>query len=290
MSGYDGAYSAALRADARLSRFDPLSHIIYFDDFDNGLQGWTALIGNYEKSLDSMLPPYRDLRPPMLSNATMWDTGSAGALDGTYAMKLATRPETGGLAVAVKRATWRVQGPIQLEAYVTFKPEATELELSERDVRAFGVLFDLQDAERRVMPHLRYLNAQAGEPVARWQYKKDREALEDIGASGKTQSHFHLAPTGWLEAPGDPQPLCYNEIATKQNWHYLKVGFDLASMSFLSFCCNDRVYDVSQIEPMVMPAMANLWCMLNTVFWVETDLDKRAFLYVDSVLLSGEWS
>jgi len=290
MPGYDRTYSAALRADPRLSRFDPLSHIIFFDDFDNGLQGWTALIGNYEKSLNSMLPPYRDLRPPMLSNATMWDTGSAGALDGTYAMKLATRAEAGGLAVAVKRATWRVQGPIQLEAYVTFKPEATELELSERDVRAFGVLFDLQDAERRVMPHLRYLNAQAGAPVARWQYKKDREALEDIGASGKTRSHFHLAPTGWLEAPGDPQPLCYNEIATKQNWHYLKVGFDLASMSFLSFRCNDRVYDVSQIAPMVMPAMANLWCMLNTVFWVETDLDKRAFLYVDSVLLSGEWS
>jgi hypothetical protein len=28
--------------------------------------------------------------------------------------------------------------------------------------------------------------------------------------------------------------------------------------------------------------------MLNVVFWVETDIDKRAFLYLDSVLLSGE--
>ena len=36
------------------------------------------------------------------------------------------------------------------------------------------------------------------------------------------------------------------------------------------------------------PAMANLFCMLNTTFWVEIDVDKRAFLYLDSVLLSGE--
>ena len=279
---------SALRADPRLSRFDPLPRILTFDDFDAGLQGWTGLIGNYEKTLDSMLPEYRDLRPPMLSNSTMWDTGSAGSFDGTYAMKLATRPQRGGLAVAVKRITWRTQRPIQLEAYVTFKPEATEMALSELDVRAFGVLFDLQDAEHRVMPHLRYLNAMEGQPVARWQYKKDREPLENIGGSGKTRSHFHLAPTGWLELPGGAQPLCYNEIATKQNWHYLKVGFDLETMSFLSFRCNDRVYDVSRIAPMALPAMANLWCMLNVVFWVETDRDKRAFLYVDSVVLSGE--
>jgi hypothetical protein len=29
--------------------------------------------------------------------------------------------------------------------------------------------------------------------------------------------------------------------------------------------------------------------MLNTAFWVETDVDKRAFLYLDSVLLSGDF-
>ena len=280
---------AALRANPRLSRFDPLSRILCLDDFDAGLQGWTELIGNYEKSLDSMLPGFRDLRPPMLSNGTMWDTGSAGSLDGTYAMKLATRPQKGSIAVAIKRATWRSLGPIQLEAYVTFNPEATKLELSERDVRAFGVLLDLQDSERRVMPHLRYLNALDGESVAHWQYKKDRVPLEDIGSSGKTRSHFHLASEGWLDVPHGHQQLCYNEIATKQNWHYLKVGFDLETMSFVCFQCNDRVYDVSQIAPMVMPAMPNLWCMLNAGFWVETDRDKRAFLYVDSVLLSGEW-
>ena len=36
--------------------------------------------------------------------------------------------------------------------------------------------------------------------------------------------------------------------------------------------------------------VSNLACMLNLAFWVETDIDKRAFLYLDSVLLSGEWA
>ena len=271
------------------SRFDPLSRTIYHDDFDRGLQGWTALIGNYEKTLDSMLPPYRDLRGPMLSNSTMWDTGSAGSFDGTYSLKLATRPAAGSLAVAVKRVTFRHAGPIQLEAYLTFKPEATELELSELDVRAIGIVFDLQDGEHRVMPHLRYLNALDGEPIGRWQFKREREHLAGIGASGKTQSHFHLAGSGWEDVPDGEQLLCYNEIATKQNWHYVRIGFDLESMSFTAFQCNDRQYDVSQMAPMVMPAMANLWCMLNVCLVVETDCDKRAFLCVDSVTLSGDF-
>ena len=275
--------------DPKLSRFSPLARIITFDDFDRGLNGWTSLIGNYEGSLASLLPGYRDLRGPMLSNHSMWDTGSAGSWDGTYAMKLATRPNAGSLAVAVKRLTWRHAGMIQVEAYVTSKPEATEMQLSELDVRAFGFVFDLQNSQDRVMPHLRYLNALDGSMVGQWQYKSHRESLEDIGGSGKTKSHFHLSGDGWEDLPGDQQLLCYNEIATKQNWHYMRLTFDLADMSFAAFQFNDREYDVSGIVPIVMPAMANLWCMLNLVFFIETDIDKRAFLNVDSVLLSGEF-
>ena len=40
------------------------------------------------------------------------------------------------MAVSIKRLSWRVSGPIQLELYFTFKPKATELLLSEADVRA----------------------------------------------------------------------------------------------------------------------------------------------------------
>jgi hypothetical protein len=279
-----------LNADPKLSRFEPLDRILFYDDFDQGLQGWSELIGNYEHTLDAMLPEYRDMRPPMLSNLTMWDTGTAGSMEGNYALKLATRPSSGAIAVSLKRQSWREQGLIQLETYFTFKPEASALLLSELDVRAIGVLFDVQDREKRWMPHLRYLNAFEGQRLAKWQYKSRREPVMAIGNSGKTVSHFHLRPIGWSDVPGGEQLLCYNEIATKMNWHYLKVQLDLASRSFTGYQCNDQFYDTRGMETMQMPAMANLWCMLNIAFWVETDVDKRAFLYLDSVLVSGEWS
>ena len=136
----------SLLANPRLSRFDPLERILCYDDFDAGLNGWTGLIGNYEDSLNTMLPDYRDLRPPMLSNLTMWDTGTAGSMEGTYALKLATRPQAGGLSVGIKRHTFRALGQVQLECYFAFKPEASKLKLGEMDVRAWGVLFDCRTA------------------------------------------------------------------------------------------------------------------------------------------------
>ena len=282
---------ALLNADPRLSRFDPLDRILYYDDFDSGINGWSELIGNYEGSLDAGLPEYADMRPPMLSNLTMWDTGTAGSMEGTYALKLATRPRQGALAVSIKRQTFRKRGPLQLEFYFTFKPEASKLRLSELDVRAFGVLFDFQDgrdAESRWLPQLRYLNAFEGERVARWQTKPETRLFHDIGDSGKTVSHYHFGTENWVDVPGEPQLLCYNEIATKMNWHYLKVGVDTERRCFTGFQCNDCVYGPEEMTVIEFPAMANLFCMLNTTLWVETDVDKRAFLYVDSVLLSAE--
>lgn len=281
-----------LKADPRLSRFEPLERILCYDDFDTGLCGWSPLIGNYEDSLDSILPEYRDLRPPMLSNLTMWDTGTAGSMEGTYALKLATRPTAGSLAVGIKRHTFRRLTKVQLECYFAFKPEASELALGEMDVRAFGVLFDIQDGRpeggKRWMPHLRYHNAQDGERVARWQFKPETRPFADIGGSGKTVSHFHLGPEGWEDVAAPPQLLCYNEIPTKMNWHYLRVGLDLSKHTFTGFQCNDHIYDAAAMKCIEMPAMANLWCMLNMAFWAEAERDKRAFFYVDSVLISAE--
>lgn len=272
-----------------LDRFDPLPRIIFLDDFDNGIGGWTALIGNYEGSLDTVLPPYRDHRPPQLSNLTMWDTGTNGAFDGTYAMKIATRPKKGHQAVALKRITFRKACPIRMEAYFTFKPEATALELSNLDVRSIGFLYDLQDSKSRVMPHLRYLNALDGVSKQVWQYKKETTRFHNIGNSGNTVSHYHLAPEGWIDVPNGAQSMCYNEIATKQNWHYMRVDFDLATMRYISMQCNDKVIDLSGVDSITIPAMSNLWCMLNVIFFAEADTDKRTFFYLDSVLLSGDF-
>ncbi len=278
-----------LLAQPTLSRFDPLKRIIFFDDFDNGINGWTELIGNYEKTLDSVLPPYRDHRPPQLSNLSMWDTGSVGSMDGTYALKIATRAKKGHQAVTLKRITFRRVCPIRLETYFTFKPEAKDLLLSDQDVRSVGFLYDLQNDEERVMPHIRYLNCEDGELQQKWQFKRETTGFHEIGGTGKTVSHYHLAPEGWTDLPGGDQKLCYNEIATKHNWHYLRLDFDLRTMKFMALQCNDHQFDVSTLDSIHIPAMPNLWCMLNVAFFAEADANKRVFFYLDSVLLSGDF-
>ena len=139
------------------------------------------------------------------------------------------------------------------------------------------------------MPHLRYLNAMDGVATKKWQFKHKREPLVQIGGTGKTRSHFHLGPKGWEDVPGGVQELCYNEIPTKYNWYYMRVDLDLDARQITALQCDSRVHDTTGVAPMVLPAMPNLQCMLNLAFWVETDIDKRAFLYLDSVLLSGEW-
>jgi len=289
--------TAAMRlANPALSRFDPMKRIICFDDFDRGLCGWTQLVGNYEHTLDVMLPGYAQHTQPMLSTITHWDAGTHGAFDGTYALKVATKPKRGSQNVAIKRLTFRKAGPIRLEFYFTFKPEANELRLSETDIRSIGFLYDLQTGDRsegkggtRVMPHLRFLNAENGEHIQKWQYKEETTPFKPLGTEGKTVTHYHLQPKDWKDIPGGAQKLCYNEIPTKINWHYARFDFDLARMRMIEFQCNDRIHDVSALGAIVIPAMRNLWCMLNICFFAEADTDKRAFLYIDSVCLSGDF-
>lgn len=281
-------------ADPDLSRFDPLPRIIAYDDFDRGFCGWTQLVGNYEHTLDGMLPGYAQHTQAMLSTLGTWDFGSHGALDGSYALKIATRPRKGAQNVSIKRLTFRKRGPIRLEFYFTFKPEANELRLSERDVRSIGFLYDLQSGDSdtdslRVMPHMRFLNALDGEHLQKWQFKPRTTPLKPLGTENETFTHYHLAPTDWQDLAGGHQKLCYNEIPTKVNWHYACFDFDLEVWKATGFRCNDRVFDVSGYEPIKIPGMRNLWCMLNLAFFTEADTDKRAFLYVDSVCLSGDF-
>ncbi len=278
---------ALLRADPRLSKFDPLSRIFLFDDFSDGLQGWIALMGNYEDDLDRMHPGYRQITTPMLSTLSFWDSGSHGALSGSYALKLATRPKTGALNVALKRLTYVKPCPIQVEFWFTFKPEASERRLSETDMRSVGLVLDLQDDRHRIMPHLRYLNSHGGQRVEKWQFKQKEVPFHRV--SDKTVTHFHLADQDWEDISGEPQILCYNEIPTKVNWQYCKMGFDLRTMKYTHFQCNDVVYDMSDKGTLEIKAMPNLRGMLNVVFFCESDSDKRSCFYVDSVCVSGEW-
>lgn len=285
---------AMLRADPKLSRFDPLPRIISHDMFSEGHSGWSQLVGNYQGDLDTMLPGYAQHTSAMLSTLPHWDAGSHGGMGSSYALKIATRPRRGAQNAAIKRHTFRHRGRIRFETYFTFKPEATELKLGETDVRSVGFLFDLQSGDsdaggERVMPHIRFLNALDGEHVQKWQFKQSNTEFESVGTGEGVLSHYHLAPEGWEDLPGAGQRLCYNEIATKINWTYLCFDFDLDTMKPLALRCNDRELDVSGMDSIRMPAMKNLWCMLNFVFFAETDTDKRAFLYVDSVCVSGDF-
>lgn len=285
---------AMSRADPALSRFDPLPRIVSHDDFSRGHCGWSQLVGNYEDDLDTMLPGYAQHTSAMLSTLSHWDAGSHGGQSGSYALKIATRPRPGAQNVAIKRLTFRKRGPIRFEMYFTFKPEAAELKLGETDVRSVGLLFDLQGGDsdagaERVMPHLRFLNALDGEHLQKWQYKAHQTEFKPVGSGDKILSHYHLSPDGWQDLPGGNQRLCYNEIPTKVNWTYLRFDFDLGAMKALSLQCNDRVFDMSGFDSIRMPAMKNLWCMLNFALFAETDVAKRAFLYVDSVCISGDF-
>ena len=285
---------AMLHADPKLSRFDPLPRIISHDDFSNGHCGWSQLVGNYEDDLDTMLPGYAQHTSAMLSTLGHWDAGSHGGMDSSYALKIATRPRPGAQNVTIKRLTFRKRGPIRFEMYFTFKPEATELKLGETDVRSVGFLFDLQGGDsdasaERVMPHVRFLNALDGQHVHKWQYKSHQTEFKHVGSGDRILSHYHLSPDGWQDLPGGAQRLCYNEIATKVNWTYLRFDFDLEAMKALSFQCNDRIFNMAGFDSIRMPAMKNLWCMLNFALFAETDVAKRAFLYVDSVCISGDF-
>ena len=283
----DSVQKALLRADPGLSRFAPLSRILFYDVFSRGHNGWTTLVGNYEDDIDTMHPGYQQITAPMLSNLSHWDCGTHGAMSGAYALKVATRKKAGAQSVAIKRITYQRACPIKLEFYFTFKPEASDLKLSKLDVRSVGVLFDLQDDKNRVMPHLRFLNAHDGRPMQRWQYKEKQVDFRRF--SDETVTHYHLADQDWIDLPGDAQELCYNEIPTKVNWHYAAVGVDLRTMRYTDFQCNDRVYDMSDVGTLTLDAMPNLRGMLNVAFFAEADSEKRTFLYLDSVVLSGEW-
>src|SRR5690606_26415364 len=98
------------RRNVSLEKYNPLDRILFHDDFDEGINGWCELVGNHGGDLDRIRPAVADLRPPQLSSATFFDIGTHGALDGTYSLKLATRPKAGHQAVAIKRLTSQARG------------------------------------------------------------------------------------------------------------------------------------------------------------------------------------
>ncbi len=97
-------------SDVRLSKYNPRPRILCFDDFDEGINRWCELVGNHTGILDQIRPIAKDFRPPQLSSCTFFAIGTHGSVDGTYSLKLATRPLENHSAVAIKRMTYAERG------------------------------------------------------------------------------------------------------------------------------------------------------------------------------------
>lgn len=302
-------------ADPRLSKFDPLGRILAFDDFNEGTNGWTELIGNYDgrgdfRTVDDHM---RDFRPPQLSNATFFDTGTHGAMTGTYSLKLATRAHAGHTATAIRRLTMSGRGLLQIEAYFTYKVEANlggtpesnrfgdvtwdgNLHPSEAQFGAFTVATDLcGDGGLRYHTVARYQNADAeGKFVRQLVYPVVPEPTPREHFEGKIKLEYGddftaPNPDDWRSL-GEPFELCFNEVPGKINWHYLRWVIDTENRKNIEIQINDNVIDMRDVPvPPYKERYESLENLLNFYFSVRTLSGFRNFLYLDSVLISADW-
>lgn len=297
------------RADVRLSRYNPLRRILFFDDFDEGINGWTELCGNHDNNLDNIRPLVRDLRPPQLSNCTFFDVGTHGSVDGVYALKAATRPRVNHMCQLIKRLTYAKRGLVQFETYFTYKAETlfearkvpVTYDGNRHPVEAmfgdFTISNDVNDGEPEGERHhcaLRYVNTDfKGNFVKKWMYKTSLQVTTKMQLSGTpTPTDYHVEnPEHWKEVPGGAFSLCHNEVPTKVNWHYLRWLFDTGARRNVELQVNDRTMDLRDIPVPRYPPHQYESCdrLLNFCIDVRTHMNVRNFLFLDSVLVSVDW-
>lgn len=300
----------ALRSsDPTLSRFNPLSRILFVNDFDNGTNGWCELSGNHDNNLDNLRVKARDLRPPQLSSMSFFDTGTHGSIDGTYSMKLATRPQPGHMSQAIKRFTYAKRGKVQFEMYFTFKAETVlkptnadrgnwdgNHDVSASSFGDFTISNDVGEGEDGERYHcaLRYVNSDdSGKLVQKWFYKTSVQPTTKMERNGTAKSpvDYHVInPEDWEPVPGGHQPLCYNEIPTKANWHYLRWVFDTETRRNHELQVNDLTLDLRDIPvPLYEHPYWGCERLLNFCLDVRTHTSVRNFLWVDSAVVSVDW-
>ncbi|MGI8484987.1 MAG: DUF6772 family protein [Thermomicrobiales bacterium] len=300
-----------VQADPRLSRFNPLPRILFVNDFDEGSHGWCELSGNHDNNLDNLRQRARDLRPPQLSNCTFFDTGTHGSVAGTYSLKLATRARKHHMSQAIKRFTYAAKGLVQFETYFSFKAE-TAFGRDEQGARAwdgnyhpsaaqfgdFTISNDVGEGEgegnRRYHAALRYLNTDSdGNFVQKWMYKTSVQPttmMEKAGMVPSPEDYHTINPEDWAEVPGGFQPLCYNEIPTKMNWHYLRWVFDTRTRRNTELQVNDLVMDLRELPvPLYDHSYYGCERLLNFCVDVRTHTDVRNFFWMDSVVVSTDW-
>lgn len=299
-----------------LERFNPLSRVITYDDFDTGYNGWLDLTPNYVYDDYESFESEVDLSswaPTQLSSASMRFAASSGAMDGTYSLKLTTAP-TGGphteppapgsMGHAIKRLS-RFGDPrfIQIEAWYAYTPEQDRVGLGEEDMRAFGFFFDVQDSEYRYMPGVRYVNALGGKPVKRWQFYQVGEGVSRADWNFGVEDGWCVpgidnqwygrrfddgSADGFQWVPGGEQDLLYNESPDKINWLYFRLTVDVQRREYVELQSMDQVFDLRGIQPTLVPGYKSIKDLINPVFFIETDTNRSVHLFLDSVVYSTE--
>lgn len=299
--------------DPAYSRFQPLDHVVCFDDFDRGTCGWVDLMPNFTqpgfRARDSVVEKTQ-WGPSMLSSASFGLVGTHGSMDGIYSLKLATRPVAnpyeqppapGSMSHVLKRMTiHRPPGLVQIEAWYAYTPEQDRIGLGQKDIRAFGFLFDVQDAAHRYFAGVRYLNSVNGELQRRWQLSRAADVSDREWAYGTEgdwcrrgidpmwfgQRYPDGRTDGFEFIDGGEQELCYNESDDKINWLYVRLLLDTAKREYVELQSGPQTFDLRGTQPTLADPYANIRGLLNPVIWIETDTDRRVFLFLDSILVS----
>jgi hypothetical protein len=286
-----------------ISRFRPLRRIVFYDDFDDGINGWAELESNHNGNLDQLRRGVHDMRPAQLSNCTFFDIGTHGSLNGTYALKLATRAKAFHTAVALKRFTYSQPCRVQFEMWFSYKAEQTfegdphwdgNVSPSERNFGGFTLNTDISTspAGPRYMLALRYANTDLeGQMVQKWMYNTSLETTSKMHREGheapQILDHHVRNVNDWNDIPGGYQPLCFNEVPTKINWHYLRWVFDLRARRHEELQVNELTMDLRKVPVVTydQPYHA-LNHLLNVAIDVRTYKAVRNFFFIDSALCS----
>ncbi|WP_298862558.1 DUF6772 family protein [uncultured Microbacterium sp.] len=299
-----------------LERFTPLERVITYDDFDAGYNGWLDLTPNYVYDDYESFPSAVDLgswAPCQLSSGPMRFASSAGSMEGAYSLKLTTAPtggphteppRPGSMGHAIKRLS-RFGDPefIQIEAWYSYTPVQDRVGLGEEDIRAFGFFFDVQDAEYRYMPGVRYVNSLGGRLVKKWQYYRvgdgvtrqewnfgveDGWCLPGVDNQWYGRRFEDGSADGYQWVPGGEQELVYNESPDKINWLYFRLKVDVRRREYVELQSMDRVFDMRGLQPTLVPGYRSIDGLINPVFFIEADTDRSVNLYLDSVVYSCE--
>lgn len=305
-----------LSYDRGLERFNPLGRVITYDDFDTGYNGWMDLTPNFVyddyESFDSVVD-LTSWPATQLSTAAMRFASSHGSMEGTYSLKLTTAPtggphteppRPGSMGHAIKRLS-RFGDPdlIQIEAWYSYTPSQDRVGIGEDDIRAIGFFFDVQDAEYRYMPGVRYVNALGGKPVRRWQYYRVADGVtptdwnfgvEDGWCVPGVDNQWYGrrfedgSADGFQWIPGGEQELLFNESPDKINWLYFRLTVDVRQRRYVELQSMDQVFDLRDLAPTLVPGYKSIKDLINPVFFVETDTDRTVNLFLDSVVYSCE--